>query len=44
MTADSRQGDRELWLAAGTDDHATKPIRADQPVDALQDVTARSDR
>jgi len=38
------QGDREMCLAAGMDDYITKPIRVDQLVEALNQVTARKDR
>ncbi len=44
MTANAMQGDRELCLASGMDDYLTKPIRVDQLVEALDNVTARSDR
>ena len=44
MTANAMQGDREMCIAAGMDDYVTKPIRVDQLVEALQNVTARADR
>jgi CheY-like chemotaxis protein len=44
MTANAMQGDRELCLEAGMDDYLTKPIRVDQLVEALDNVTARKDR
>ncbi|MFZ2650507.1 MAG: response regulator, partial [Burkholderiaceae bacterium] len=43
MTANAMQGDRELCLAAGMDDYLTKPIRVDQLVEALNNVSARKD-
>ena len=43
MTANAMQGDREMCLAAGMDDYLTKPIRVDQLVEALNNVTARKD-
>jgi CheY-like chemotaxis protein len=43
MTANAMQGDREMCIAAGMDDYITKPIRVDQLVNALNDVTARKD-
>ena len=43
MTANAMQGDREMCLAAGMDDYVTKPIRVDQLVEALNQVTARED-
>jgi CheY-like chemotaxis protein len=44
MTANAMQGDREACLEAGMDDYVTKPIRVDQLVDALNQVTPRRDR
>ena len=41
MTANAMQGDREMCLAAGMDDYITKPIRVDQLVEALHQVSAR---
>jgi len=35
-------GDREMCLAAGMDDYITKPIRVDQLVEALQQVSPRN--
>ena len=43
MTANAMQGDREACLAAGMDDHVTKPIRVDQLVEALRQTPARQD-
>ena len=44
MTANAMQGDREACLAAGMDDYITKPIRVDQLVEALNNVSPRKDR
>ena len=44
MTANAMQGDREMCLAAGMDDYLTKPIRVDQLVEALNQVSAREDK
>ncbi|MBI3369417.1 MAG: GAF domain-containing protein, partial [Burkholderiales bacterium] len=44
MTANAMQGDREECIAAGMDDYVTKPIRVDQLVEALLQVTPRKDR
>jgi CheY-like chemotaxis protein len=44
MTANAMQGDREACLDAGMDDYVTKPIRVDQLVEALNQVTPRRDR
>ena len=44
MTANAMQGDRDDCLAAGMDDHVTKPIRVAQLVDALTQATPRKDR
>ena len=41
MTANAMAGDREMCLAAGMDDYITKPIRVDQLVEALHQVSAR---
>ncbi|MEO9137045.1 MAG: GAF domain-containing protein, partial [Casimicrobiaceae bacterium] len=41
MTANAMQGDREMCIDAGMDDYLTKPIRVDQLVEALGNVTAR---
>jgi GAF domain-containing protein/DNA-binding response OmpR family regulator len=41
MTANAMQGDREMCLAAGMDDYITKPIRVDQLVEALGQVSPR---
>ena len=44
MTANAMQGDREMCMAAGMDDYLTKPIRVDQLVEALNQVSAREDK
>jgi len=44
MTANAMQGDREMCMDAGMDDYVTKPIRVDALVEALNNVTARSQR
>ncbi len=44
MTANAMQGDRDMCLAAGMDDYVTKPIRVEQLVEALHQVSARKDR
>ncbi len=41
MSANARQGDRKMCLAAGIDDYVTKPIRVDQLVEALYSVPPR---
>jgi CheY-like chemotaxis protein len=43
MTANAMQGDREMCLAAGMDDYITKPIRVDQLVEALSNVSSRKE-
>jgi len=43
MTANAMQGDREACLAAGMDDYITKPIRVDQLVEALNNVSPRKE-
>jgi DNA-binding NarL/FixJ family response regulator len=42
MTASAMQGDREMCLAAGMDDHVSKPIRVDELVAALGRSQART--
>jgi len=44
MTANAMQGDREMCIAAGMDNYLTKPIRVDQLVEALNQVSAREDK
>jgi CheY-like chemotaxis protein len=44
MTANAMHGDREACLDAGMDDYITKPIRVDQLVGALNQVTPRHER
>jgi signal transduction histidine kinase/ActR/RegA family two-component response regulator len=41
MTANAMQGDREACIAAGMDDYVTKPIRVDELVRALHQVSPR---
>jgi signal transduction histidine kinase/CheY-like chemotaxis protein len=43
MTANAMQGDREACLAAGMDDHVTKPIRVEELVQALVRTPARKE-
>ncbi len=43
MTANAMAGDREECLAAGMNDYVTKPIRVDQLIEALNNVTPRKD-
>jgi CheY-like chemotaxis protein len=43
MTANAMQGDREMCLAAGMDDYITKPIRVDQLIEALNNVSSRTE-
>ena len=42
-TAGAMQGDREACLAAGMDDHVTKPIRVDALVESLLRVAQRGE-